>query len=103
MRDEGGVWQDTPRGIEDTILKYFQNIFGSQGEHPTVIRHVTEAISLNVLRDTNADLIKSVTEDEVKGAVFQMHFSKAPGPDCLSPLFHQKFWHTVGRDVVIVV
>ena len=33
----------------------------------------------------------SYTEEEVRAALFQMHPSKSPGPDGMSPFFFQKF------------
>ena len=32
-------------------------------------------------------------------ALFNMHSSKSPGPDGMSPFFFQKYWHIVGTDV----
>ena len=42
------------------------------------------------------------TGDEVR-TLFQMHPSKAPGPDGMSPFFFQKFWSIVGHDVTSVI
>ena len=48
-------------------------------------------------------MLKPYLAQEVKCAVFQMHPSKAPGPDGMSCLFFQKFWHIVGIDVTQAV
>ena len=52
-----------------------------------------------VTPNTNADLMRPFTHDEVKIALFQMHPSKAPSPDGMTALFFQKYWHLVGFDV----
>ncbi|CAM8905567.1 unnamed protein product [Rhodiola kirilowii] len=47
----------------------------------------------------NDTLRAPFTEGEVKRALFQMHPTKAPGPDGFSALFFQTNWQIVGRDV----
>ena len=48
-------------------------------------------------------LIRPYMEEEVKTAFFQMHPSKSPRLDCMSPFFFKKFWHIVGYDVTTAV
>ncbi|XP_024200495.1 uncharacterized protein LOC112203810 [Rosa chinensis] len=47
----------------------------------------------------NQQLLAAYTDDEIQAALFQMHPSKAPGPDGMSPFFFQKYWDIVGSDV----
>jgi len=47
----------------------------------------------------NISLLEEFTDDEVKTALFQMHPTKAPGPDGMNTLFFQYYWHIVGSDV----
>ncbi|XP_024178126.1 uncharacterized protein LOC112184065 [Rosa chinensis] len=42
-------------------------------------------------------------DDEIKKALFQMHLSKSPGPDGMSPHFFQRYWSIVHNDVCLVV
>ena len=51
----------------------------------------------------NHTLLQPYTPEEVKQALFQIHPSKSPGPDGMSPFFFQKYWHIVGRDATIAV
>lgn len=44
-------------------------------------------MSLKVTSEMNELLTGEITEDEVRTAVFQMHPSKTPGPDDVSPIF----------------
>lgn len=48
-------------------------------------------------------MLKSVEHQEVKNALFFMHPDKSPGPDGMSPGFHQKYWTIVGDDITKLV
>lgn len=61
------------------------------------------AISPKVTKQMNENLVADVSEKEVRDAFFQMHPSKAPGPDGLSPIFFHNFWDVLGKDVVCAV
>lgn len=41
--------------------------------------------------------------DEVRVALFQMHHSKALGPDDMSPMFFQRLWSIISNDVIIAI
>ena len=56
-----------------------------------------------VTSEMNHDLHRPFSNEEVRVALFQMHPSKAPGPDGMSTLFYQKYWHIVGDDVTHAV
>ena len=49
-----------------------------------------------VTDDMNATLIPDFSEGEIKYALKQMALLKALGPDGMSPIFYQKYWHIVG-------
>lgn len=51
----------------------------------------------------NESLLTSYTDEEIKRALFQMHPSKSPGPDGMSPFFYQKYWDIVHHDVCLAV
>ena len=48
-----------------------------------VIHHVREVVT----PDMNNMLLADFSHEEVKRALFQMHPTKAPGPDSMNPLF----------------
>lgn len=45
------------------------------------------------------DLLKPVSFDEVKVALFSMSPCTALGPDGFQPIFHWTYWDTVGHDI----
>lgn len=50
----------------------------------------------------NMELDKMFSPEEIQVALFQMHQSKAPGPDGLSAGFFQRYWNILGRSVSAV-
>ncbi|CAN6556903.1 unnamed protein product [Malus baccata var. baccata] len=103
LRDANRVWQDSRVGIEGTVVGYFLNIFRSQGILDRAVQEVMRACSRHVTTEMNEELLRPYSKEEIQFALFQMHPSKAPGSDGMSPLFFYKFWHVVKHDVVNVV
>ena len=48
----------------------------------------------------NAELIAEFRAEEVWNALQQMHPTKSPGPDGMSPIFFKNYWDIVGIEVV---
>lgn len=54
-------------------------------------------------KDIKADLIKEVTELQVKNALFSIQAEKALGPDGFNAKFYQANWDVVGQDLRTLV
>lgn len=79
---------------------YFTDLFtAGQANWEQVVQYIPRSIS----QTQNEKLIQSITEEEVKRALFQMNPDKSPGPDGMTPGFFQKHWRIVGKDVVRMV
>ena len=99
--DEEGRWCNTKDGIARVAESYFKDLFV---ETPAVnIEGVVQAVERRVTPQMNDRLTQRYSPDEVRTALFQMHPSKALGPDGMSPFFFQKYWHIVGHDVTEAV
>ena len=48
----------------------------------------------------NEDLLRNFKDEEVWQALKQMHPTKFPGSDSMSPIFYQRYWDVVGPQVV---
>lgn len=56
------------------------------------------------ITDSEVQLMNDhVSSAEIHRALMQMAHTMAPGPDCMSALFYQKYWTTVGPTVIRVV
>ena len=99
--DESGRCCTSDIEIARVAESYFQNLFSSA--NPSNMEFVLETVDRVVTPDMNNTLLQPYTPLEIKQALFQMHPSKSPRPDGMSPFFFQKYWHIVGSDVTDAV
>nr|GEY45699.1 hypothetical protein [Tanacetum cinerariifolium] len=59
----------------------------------------TDLFTKHVSDNSCAKMIRPVTNEEVKRAMFDIGDDKSPGPDGYSSLFFKESWDTVGEDV----
>lgn len=78
-------------------MKYFQKLFDSQGQNDASL--ILDHIVPKVTEAMNCELLLSFMNEEIKFAFFQMHPTKTPGPDGMSPGFYHKHWKIEGQDV----
>ena len=64
---------------------------------------VLNAITPRVTPQMKNSLCMAYTQTEVEIALRQMGPHKAPGPDGMNPFFYQRYWATIGDDVVAAV
>jgi hypothetical protein len=53
--------------------------------------------------EENELLIAEFTEEEIRGAIFQMNHNTAPGSDGFPPEFYQVFWNVIKDDLSTIV
>ncbi|XP_021770735.1 uncharacterized protein LOC110734917 [Chenopodium quinoa] len=87
--------------LERLISAYFENLFATSS--PTGFQDALERIESVVMEDMNAVLDCEPTDEEIKSALFQIHPNKAPRPYGMHALFFQKFWQSVGPDIIAFV
>ncbi|XP_075504621.1 uncharacterized protein LOC142542059 [Primulina tabacum] len=98
--DDNGQWVEAEKDIADVMLNFFANLFSSNHPSAAEIEEATKNISPLVDEAMNEILQEPYIESDIYKALFDMHPSKAPGPDGFTALFFQKNWSIVGREVV---
>ena len=101
LHDSNGVWCTNSGEIAAITEAYDKGLFIASTE--LNMEDVLTSMDSVVTEEMARSLTCSNTEEEVRAALFQMHPSKSPGPDGMSPFFFQKFWHVVGQDVTAAV
>lgn len=71
------------------VIDYFRTVFQHGSPDLDAQTVVLQSVQPKVTNSMNVGLIAPFTMEEVKVALFQMHPSKAPGPDGMSPYFFQ--------------
>lgn len=87
--------------IGEILVRYFTDLFTSNGNAD--VEELLDKVDCKCDDEMRSCLDAAFNPEEVRRAINQMHPTKAPGPDCMSPLFYQKFWEIVGNDVVSFV
>ncbi|KAH7836970.1 hypothetical protein Vadar_007995 [Vaccinium darrowii] len=97
LKDNIGVWKDKPKEVAGIIKDYFQNLYKepSRRDFEDIISLIDPSISASC----NANLVRSISMEEVQSAIFQLGALKAPGSDGFPGLFYQNYWEIVGTDV----
>lgn len=95
--DDDGIWHENRGGMENVVVSYFTNLFTSNGA--TTFDDILDNITPTVTEEMNIELGQTITDDEVKITVFQMHYTKTQGPDGMSHGFCKKHCGKVGSDV----
>ncbi|KAM1250279.1 hypothetical protein ACFX2G_033535 [Malus domestica] len=101
LSNKNGTWRSDDRGIETTVLNYFEDLFIAHllkgGEE------VLQTSDHRVTPDINLSLKMPVLAEEIQVALFNMHISTALGLDGMSHFFFQRFWPIVRPDVTDVI
>ena len=83
------MWNEDKEGIERVIMDYFTSIYRS--DQPSSFEDSLSAITNRVSTDMNVKLIAEFRAEEVWNALQQMHPTKSPGPDGMSPIFFKNY------------
>ncbi|CAA7016072.1 unnamed protein product [Microthlaspi erraticum] len=97
LLDVNGNFQRSEATKGEVASAYFQNLFKSS--NPSSFDSWFEGIIPKVTERMNQSLIRQITDEEIKEAVFSIKPGSAPGPDGMSGFFFQFYWEVVGSQV----
>ncbi|KAI9186926.1 hypothetical protein LWI28_022388 [Acer negundo] len=86
--------------MEKIVVGYFDRLFNSLQPSTEDFDRVTSMVRRLVYERNCLVLDMPFIAEEIRKAVFDMHPTKAPGPDGMPALFYQKFWSIVGKGVM---
>lgn len=100
-REDGQVTNDINLIVDD-LVSYYRNLFGvAVPRTPTVWTIFEEGPRLQI--EEQSTLVRPVTEEEIKMALFDIGDEKAPGLDGFTSVFLKQNWDIVGVEVVEAV
>ena len=89
LHDSNRVWCTDTEGIATIADDYYKNLFTTSNN--LNMDGVLASVEKVVTNDMAKSLVCTYTKDEIRVALFQMHPSKSPGLDDMSPFFFQNF------------
>ena len=85
------------------VTNYFQELFKDPRRPDDLSLRLEALIAKKVSRNNWDDLIKPVSNEEVKATFFDMAKDKTPGPDGYNTNFFCSTWSIIGKDVCLAI
>ncbi|XP_022014769.1 uncharacterized protein LOC110914278 [Helianthus annuus] len=83
------------------FVNHYQKFFGSQGD--ISLSPAPDLFSKIIDPQKASHMIRPITVEEVKKAMFSIGIDKAPGPDGYSAAFFKSAWPIIGNDVTCAI
>lgn len=100
IQDDNGVVHRGQKEISNVATTYFHKLYRSSPTDQCLYDSIFQGFGKRVTDAMNQDLVRQVTEDEVRDAIFDMGPNRAPGPDGFSAAFYQRFWEDIKEELM---
>ncbi|GJZ83065.1 protein LAZ1 [Tanacetum coccineum] len=91
----------TGTSVLEVFVAYYESFLGTSTACDDL--DLTSLFVMKVSESTNAHMVSSITNEEIKRAMFDIGDDKAPGPDGYTSAFFKKGWDIAGHDVCMAV
>lgn len=92
-----GVWCSDSETLKREANSFFKQLFPSNESCSHSILELSHIPRIS--NDLQDILLQPISLLEVKEVIFSLNAYKAPRPDGFQPIFFQKFWQTIGKEV----
>lgn len=96
---DNGVIYRGQRDIANVAIDYFKKLYTTENIDSRLYEKVFHGFSHCVGPEMNGDLIRQVTEEEIKTTVMDIGAHKAPGPDGFTAIFCHTYWEDIGPEI----
>ncbi|KAL2933235.1 hypothetical protein RDABS01_016354 [Bienertia sinuspersici] len=103
IKDKVGVFHDTPDGVQEAFLDYYQELLGSNIRERRPVQREVVQTGLVVNEEHKVTLTSPFTPADVKKIVFSLNGDKAPGRDGFGAHFFKHNWDIIGEDTTKAV
>ncbi|KAL8458477.1 hypothetical protein ACS0TY_036118 [Phlomoides rotata] len=92
-----GTWCQEPAAVKKEVRLHFENFFKcEQWDKPSLGNVEGNKLSIS----DNEILVRAISEEEIRTAVWECGIDKSPGPDGFNFLFLRKTWNVIKKDVI---
>nr|GEU79955.1 hypothetical protein [Tanacetum cinerariifolium] len=88
--------------VSAQFVKHFQNFLGTT-YFVSPLSSMGDIVKLNLPEEEALDMIRDVSDKEIKEALFDIDSSKAAGPNGYTSCFFKKAWGIIGSDICLAI
>ncbi|GJZ55587.1 RNA-directed DNA polymerase, eukaryota, reverse transcriptase zinc-binding domain protein [Tanacetum coccineum] len=97
MCDENGK-RFEGKDVAEQFVKHFHKFLG-ESKDVKKISNMKSLLQNKLTNEEASNMVREISDEEVKKAMFQIDDNKAPGP----ALFFKKAWSSIGKDVCLAI